>query len=98
MGRRTHEDEDFRDTVTDSIERFSRRRPDPNVMESLLNDTRYVQGSFDDDAVYAELARQLDEFDRAGGPAARPRLLSLDGARVLPADRRQARRRRAQPR
>ncbi len=67
VGRRTHADEDFRDTVTDSIERFSRRRPDPNVMESLLNEARYVQGSFDDDAVYSELTRQLDEFDRAAG-------------------------------
>jgi glucose-6-phosphate 1-dehydrogenase len=67
VGRRTHEDEDFRDTVTDSIERFSRRRPDPNVMESLLNEARYVQGSFDDDEVYSELTRQLDEFDRSAG-------------------------------
>ena len=30
VGRRTHEDEEFRDTLVDSIERFSRRRPDPN--------------------------------------------------------------------
>ena len=67
VGRRTHEDEDFRDTVIDSIERFSRRRPDASVMESLLNELRYVQGSFDDDAVYSELARQLDEFDQAAG-------------------------------
>ena len=67
VGRRTHEDEEFRDTVIDSIERFSRRRPDASVMESLLNELRYVQGSFDDDAVYSELARQLDEFDQAAG-------------------------------
>ncbi len=67
VGRRTHEDEDFRDTVTDSIERFSRRRPDSNVLEGLLNEARYVQGSFDDDEVYAELGRYLDEFDQRAG-------------------------------
>ena len=67
VGRRTQEDEDFRDTVTDSIERFCRRRPDPNVMQGLLNEIRYVQGSFDDDEVYAELVRELDEFDQAAG-------------------------------
>src|SRR6201994_2333280 len=55
VGRRTHEDEEFRDTVTDSIERFSRRKPDAKVLEGLLNDCRYVQGSFDDDEVYSEL-------------------------------------------
>jgi glucose-6-phosphate 1-dehydrogenase len=67
VGRRTHEDEDFRDTVTDSIEKFSRRRPDANVLQGLLNEARYVQGSFDEDEIYAELARELDEFDRSAG-------------------------------
>jgi glucose-6-phosphate 1-dehydrogenase len=67
VGRRTHEDEEFRDTVLNSIERFSRRRPDPSVLEGLLNDTRYVQGSFDDDDVYKELTRTLGEFDAQAG-------------------------------
>jgi glucose-6-phosphate 1-dehydrogenase len=67
VGRRTHEDEDFRDTVIASIERFSRRRPDPNVLEGLLEDSRYVQGSFDDDEIYEELARTLGEFDAGAG-------------------------------
>jgi glucose-6-phosphate 1-dehydrogenase len=69
VGRRDQEHEDFRDAALDSIERFSRRRPDPHVLESLLNDMRYVQGSFDDDEIYAELGRTLDEFDEQ---AARP--------------------------
>jgi glucose-6-phosphate 1-dehydrogenase len=67
VGRRTHEDEEFRDTVLDSIQRFSRRRPDPHVLEGLLNGTRYVQGSFDDDAVYAELSQALDDYDQQAG-------------------------------
>jgi glucose-6-phosphate 1-dehydrogenase len=67
VGRRTHEDEEFRDTVVDSIERFSRRRPDQSVLEGLLSELRYVQGSFDDDSVYEELARTLREFDEQAG-------------------------------
>ena len=96
--RRTS-DEDFRDTRR-GLDRalLPPRARTPNVLEGLLNDVRYVQGSFDDDAVYAELARQLDEFDEHGRAAAGPRLLPVDGAGVLPGHRRQARRRRAQPR
>jgi glucose-6-phosphate 1-dehydrogenase len=67
VGRRTHEDEEFRDTVLDSIQRFSRRRPDQNVLEGLLSELRYVQGSFDDDAVYDEVARTLQGFDEQAG-------------------------------
>ena len=77
VGRRDQEHEDFRDAALDSIERFSRRRPDPNVLESLLDDMRYVQGSFDDDDVYAELGRTLQDFDeQAGRPLDRVYYLS----------------------
>jgi glucose-6-phosphate 1-dehydrogenase len=67
VGRRTHEKEEFRDTVTDSIGRFSRRRPDPNVLDGLIAHTHYVQGSFDDPAVYEELSRMLAGFDEQAG-------------------------------
>ncbi|MGI8714342.1 MAG: glucose-6-phosphate dehydrogenase [Solirubrobacteraceae bacterium] len=67
VGRRDQEHEDFRDAVTDSIQRYSRRRPDANVLSGLLQDTRYVQGNFDDDEVYAELHRTLQEFDEQAG-------------------------------
>jgi glucose-6-phosphate 1-dehydrogenase len=67
VGRRDQEHEDFRDAALDSIERYSRRRPDQSVLEGLLDDMRYVQGSFDDDEVYAELDRTLKEFDRHAG-------------------------------
>jgi Trypsin-co-occurring domain 2 len=33
------------------------------VLDGLIADIRYVPGTFDDDAVYAELRRTLDEFD-----------------------------------
>ena len=67
VGRRDQEHDDFRHAVTDSIERYSRREPDRNVLEGLLDDMRYVQGQFDDDAVYAELERTLTEFDEQAG-------------------------------
>jgi len=67
VGRRDQEHEDFRDAALDSIERYSRRKPDPNVLDGLLNDMRYIQGNFDDDGVYTELGRTLVEFDEQAG-------------------------------
>jgi glucose-6-phosphate 1-dehydrogenase len=67
VGRRDQEHEDFRDAALDSISHYSRREPDPKVLEGLVEDMRYVQGQFDDDEVYAELGRTLDEFDGRAG-------------------------------
>jgi len=69
VGRRDQEHEDFREATLYSIERYSRRRPDKGVLDGLLQDVRYVQGSFDDDEIYAELGRTLAEFDEAAGRA-----------------------------
>jgi glucose-6-phosphate 1-dehydrogenase len=77
VGRRDHEHEDFREVLTGAIERYSRRRPDPNVLAGLVEDSRYVQGSFDDDSVYAELKQTLEQFDvHAGAPLDRVFYLS----------------------
>ena len=67
VGRRSQEDEDLRDAALDSIQRFSRRKPDQPVLDGLLEDIRYVQGSFDEDSVYTELKRTLEEFDERVG-------------------------------
>jgi glucose-6-phosphate 1-dehydrogenase len=69
VGRRDQEHEDFRDTLIDAIGRYSRRRPDAAVLDGLVQDSRYVQGSFDDDEIYAELTRTLAEFDTQAGRA-----------------------------
>ncbi len=67
VARSENSHEHFQASVRESIERFSRRRPDPAVLEGLTADMRYVPGSFDDPNVYAELGRTLNEFsDRAG--------------------------------
>jgi glucose-6-phosphate 1-dehydrogenase len=69
VARRDQEDENFQDMARESIDRFSRRRPDANVLDGLLEDMRYVPGAFDDDQVYSELGQVLREFDeRAGEP------------------------------
>ena len=57
----------------------------------LLENVRYVPGTFDDPSVYSELGEMLDGFEKRGRRAAQPRLLPLHGARVLPRDRRAAR-------
>jgi glucose-6-phosphate 1-dehydrogenase len=67
VARRDQPDEDFQGMARQSIQRFSRTKPDPDVLEGLINDTRYVPGAFDDDNVYAELTRTLDEFDEQAG-------------------------------
>jgi len=58
-------DEQFRADCKEAIHRFSRRHVDPAVLQVLLDDARYVTGSFDDQAAYARLGEVLDDFDRA---------------------------------
>jgi glucose-6-phosphate 1-dehydrogenase len=77
VSRSAHPDEEFQGIARASVERFSRTRPDPAVLDGLLSEMRYISGVFDDDSVYAELGRALDELDeRAGYPLARVFYLS----------------------
>jgi glucose-6-phosphate 1-dehydrogenase len=55
--------DEYRDMARDSIKQFSRRPPDEQVLERLLERVRYVPGTFDDDSVYEELKRQAADFD-----------------------------------
>ena len=69
--------EEFQASVRQSIERFSRTRPDPNVLEGLTSEMRYVPGSFDDQRIYTKLGTALDEVsERAGQPLNRVFYLS----------------------
>jgi glucose-6-phosphate 1-dehydrogenase len=69
IARSEHSDEDFRRLAGESIERFSRRKPDPDVLQGLLCDLRYVRGSFDQQEVYSAICQALGEFEeRAGYP------------------------------
>jgi glucose-6-phosphate 1-dehydrogenase len=60
-------DEEFRAKARESIDRFSRRRPDHDVLEGLLGNFQYVSGGFDDDALYARLQEALGEIDAGLG-------------------------------
>ena len=84
VARRDKEDEDFQQIGRESIEKFSRRKPDDDVLKGLIDDMRYVPGTFDDDNVYSELQKTLKEFDeKAGEPLNRIFYLST-APRVLP--------------
>ena len=63
IARSGHSDDEFRQIARESITRFSRRKPDPEVLEGLLEDLRYISGSFDQDDVYAEIEKALRKFD-----------------------------------
>jgi glucose-6-phosphate 1-dehydrogenase len=67
IARREQSDEEFRQLARESIERFTRRKPDPDVLAGLMEEMRYLSGTFDDDSLYSELQRVLQEFDERAG-------------------------------
>jgi glucose-6-phosphate 1-dehydrogenase len=62
-------DGEYRRQVIESIERFSRRAPDPEVLDGLLADVRYVSGGFDDPHLYERVDQTCRAFDEAAGLA-----------------------------
>jgi len=67
VSRKEKEHDDFRAECEEAIRRFSRRKPDDSVLASLLDNVKYVPGTFDDEAVYSELGTVLDEFEQQAG-------------------------------
>jgi glucose-6-phosphate 1-dehydrogenase len=69
IARSEHSDEEFREAARESIARFSRRKPDEDVLAGLLGDLKYIPGSFDDPEVYKRIKGAIGEFEeRAGYP------------------------------
>jgi glucose-6-phosphate 1-dehydrogenase len=62
-------DDDFRELARESIRQFSRRPPDEQVLDRLIENMRYVSGSFDDDSVYEQVDKHCRAFDEEGGIA-----------------------------
>ncbi len=58
---------DYRAMAKESIEEHSRRTPDPQVLGKLLEQVRYVPGTFDDDKVFDQLEQELQGFDEEAG-------------------------------
>jgi glucose-6-phosphate 1-dehydrogenase len=60
-------DGDYRGMAKESIQEHSRRAPDPQVLDKLLDRVRYVPGSFDDDSVFERLGQELGDCDGDAG-------------------------------
>jgi glucose-6-phosphate 1-dehydrogenase len=58
---------DYRQMARESIAQHSRRQPDEQVLDQLLERVRYVPGTFDDDSIYERLGGELREFDEEAG-------------------------------
>jgi glucose-6-phosphate 1-dehydrogenase len=67
IARRERDHGDYRKECEQSIRQFSRRQPDEEVLTRLLENVRYVSGVFDDDSVYDQLGKVLDEFQKEAG-------------------------------
>jgi glucose-6-phosphate 1-dehydrogenase len=58
---------DYQQMARECIQEFSRRKPDEKVLDGLLDNVRYVPGTFDDETMYERLKQCLAEFDEAAG-------------------------------
>jgi glucose-6-phosphate 1-dehydrogenase len=76
VSRREQTDEEFRAFAREAITSFSRRPPDPTVLEGLLGRMQYLGFSFDDHEGYARLAVALAALDDDGGKLNRAYYLS----------------------
>jgi glucose-6-phosphate 1-dehydrogenase len=77
VSRKEKENEDYRQECEQAIRRFSRRKPDEDVLKSLLGNVKYVPGTFDEPSVYGALREVLDGFEaEAGEPLNRAFYLS----------------------
>jgi glucose-6-phosphate 1-dehydrogenase len=59
--------DDYREMARQAVTEHSRRKPDEQVLSKLLEQVRYVPGTFDDDSVFDTLDGELREFDQQAG-------------------------------
>ena len=67
VARRERAHEDYREECEQAIREYSRRAPHKDVLRGLLQDIRYVPGTFDDQRVYSSIEGILEEFDEQAG-------------------------------
>jgi glucose-6-phosphate 1-dehydrogenase len=67
VARKEKAHEDYRSECAEAIRQFSRRKPDEEVLKGLLENVRYIPGTFDQKSVYTELGKTLDEFEQIAG-------------------------------
>jgi glucose-6-phosphate 1-dehydrogenase len=56
-------DDEFREVARDAITKFSRRPPDPMVLDGLLACVRYVSGSFDQPELFGKIGAIAEAAD-----------------------------------
>jgi glucose-6-phosphate 1-dehydrogenase len=59
--------DDYRQDARESIAKHSRRPPDEQVLDKLLERVRYVSGTFDSDSMCERLDAELRKFDEEAG-------------------------------
>jgi glucose-6-phosphate 1-dehydrogenase len=69
VSRSEMSDDEYRAVAREAITTYSRRPPDEQVLEKLLERVRYVAGTFDDDSVFERLKGELARFDEEAGSA-----------------------------
>ncbi|GAA4286519.1 glucose-6-phosphate dehydrogenase [Georgenia daeguensis] len=67
FGRRSWSDEDFAQVVHDAVREHARTPFDERTWKQLATGFRFVQGEFDDDAAFDELARTVTALDTEQG-------------------------------
>ena len=67
VSRRDMPDGEFRSFAHDAIEEFSRRTPEPQVLEGLLGRLSYIGLSFDDTESYPKLRSALEALEEEAG-------------------------------
>jgi glucose-6-phosphate 1-dehydrogenase len=67
VSRKDKQDADYRSECEQAIRRYSRRTPDESVLKALLENVTYVAGTFDDEAVYKQLAGVLESCEKQAG-------------------------------
>jgi glucose-6-phosphate 1-dehydrogenase len=69
VSRSDMSDDEYRQVARESIQEHSRRAPDEQVLEKLLERVRYVPGTFDKESVFERLKEELGKFDEEAGIA-----------------------------
>ena len=69
VARSEMSDDEYRKLARESIKQYSRRPPDEQVLEKLLERVHYVPGAFDVDDVFERLKGELAQIDEEAGIA-----------------------------
>jgi glucose-6-phosphate 1-dehydrogenase len=67
FARREQGHDDFREVCRESVCQYSRREPDDDVLDRLLERVSYIPGNFDDQEAYGHLAEKLAKLDEEAG-------------------------------